>query len=633
MKNNDNPPSNGAKPGVTRKRKSAAGSRRTRYLALEPRVVFDGALGADVVDKVTQAPEASHPAAAALQATTPPADTGIAAPVGETAARPTPAAEKPGQDTRSVAERTAGQTGERESLAEGRSGLAGDPAATGGTVVFVDTSVANYHALLNQVDRSARVVLLDPTLDGVEQMTRFLRTQSNVGAVHIIAQGTDETLRIGTAKLDAVSMQGAYSAQLGEIGTHLAQDARIVVHGSDFGKGEAGHSVAARLAAITGADVEDADLLPERPVDARREVVFVDATLSDYRALLADINNPDARVVLLNGARDSIDQMADYLDGESGIDAVHIIGHGRSGTLILAGQAYTADTLSQHYAMDLARIGRALTADGDILLYGCDIAKGSAGETFIERVAAMTGADIAASIDRTGTADFGGNLVLESSAGAIEAPAILSQLQDQFGFMLLTATVDVGNGTLHFNGANRTQVNNGIADLQAGAVYKYANVISIGGTQVDAYVTTLPASPTRRSSHWITIPPRATPRPGPPPLPIPSHPLSEPWPPTAGSISSSTSRIRSATICRSSTSSTTPSTSMGTRPSPRSPLSRSSSNTGDFSPTPFQARPLPRTSSSARVCSARTGSAFREPPVITAWSSTMWAGYRPISMR
>lgn len=73
-----------------------------------------------------------------------------------------------------------------------------------------------------------------------------------------------------------------------------------------------------------------------------------------------------------------------------------------------------ADNLNES-ADVLRRIGSALTEDGDILLYGCNVAEGNAGVNFIGRLAQVTGADIAASIDATGATDKGGNWVLEYS--------------------------------------------------------------------------------------------------------------------------------------------------------------------------------------------------------------------------
>ena len=186
-------------------------------------------------------------------------------------------------------------------------------------------------------------------------------------------------------------MGTTYAAELAKIGESLSTDAKIVVHGSDFGTGEAGAGAADTLAKLTGADVVHADAVPDTGVHARNEVVFLDISVPDYQTLLAGIDKPDARIVLIDGSRDAIDQMADYLDGQSGIDAIHIISHGSAGNLILSGQTYSAETLAREYATDLARIGHALTADGDILLYGCDIGKGSAGERFMQTVAEMTG--------------------------------------------------------------------------------------------------------------------------------------------------------------------------------------------------------------------------------------------------
>ncbi|HWM43575.1 MAG TPA: DUF4347 domain-containing protein, partial [Burkholderiales bacterium] len=127
----------------------------------------------------------------------------------------------------------------------------------------------------------------------------------------------------------------------------------------------------------------------------RNEIVFVDAAIEGRDALIAGLN-PNAQVVMLDPTRDAIDQIADYMDGQRNVDAIHLLSHGSAGNLILAGQTYSADRLTQEYATDLARIGHALSADGDILLYGCDVGKGSAGERLIDTLSAITGADIAA---------------------------------------------------------------------------------------------------------------------------------------------------------------------------------------------------------------------------------------------
>ena len=78
------------------------------------------------------------------------------------------------------------------------------------------------------------------------------------------------------------------------------------------------------------------------------------------------------------------------------------------------------ETLTTH-SDTLAVLKDTLTEDGDILLYGCNIAAGEEGEAFIEELAELTAADIAASDDITGA---GGDWELEVNTGPIEADVV-----------------------------------------------------------------------------------------------------------------------------------------------------------------------------------------------------------------
>src|SRR6185295_15041917 len=111
------------------------------------------------------------------------------------------------------------------------------------------------------------------------------------------------------------------------------------------------------------------EALAARPGAEPKELVFVDTSVLGYQDLLKNVN-PDATVVLLDASRDAFDQMADYMDGQANVSAVHVISHGSAGNIILGGQTYSADRLTSEYQADLARIGRAMSAEGDILLYG-----------------------------------------------------------------------------------------------------------------------------------------------------------------------------------------------------------------------------------------------------------------------
>jgi hypothetical protein len=89
------------------------------------------------------------------------------------------------------------------------------------------------------------------------------------------------------------------------------------------------------------------------------------------------------------------------------------------------------------YADDLTTIGRALTADADILVYGCNFGQGTIGQVAATKLTELTGADVAASIDNTGHAPRGGDWELELQTGTIETQLLVSQAaQDQWAHLL-----------------------------------------------------------------------------------------------------------------------------------------------------------------------------------------------------
>jgi hypothetical protein len=59
------------------------------------------------------------------------------------------------------------------------------------------------------------------------------------------------------------------------------------------------------------------------------------------------------------------------------------------------------------YQQSLQAIGQSLTANGDLLLYGCNVAQGDSGLQFIDSLALITQADVAASVNATGPAALG----------------------------------------------------------------------------------------------------------------------------------------------------------------------------------------------------------------------------------
>src|SRR5471030_3385820 len=65
-----------------------------------------------------------------------------------------------------------------------------------------------------------------------------------------------------------------------------------------------------------------------------QSVVFVDSRVKDADSLLKGVA-PGTQVVQLDGSKDGLQQIADYLGSHQGIATVEIIGHGNAGDLWL----------------------------------------------------------------------------------------------------------------------------------------------------------------------------------------------------------------------------------------------------------------------------------------------------------
>lgn len=259
----------------------------------------------------------------------------------------------------------------------------------------------------------------------------------------------------------------------------LALEQRFMFDGA--GAADAAHAVADGAipsdAADATADTTSAlrhALMAEAPAASRPrlEVVFVDDQVQDYQQLIAGLR-PDVEVMVLDGSRDGLQQMADHLAGRTGIDAIHVLSHGLQGQVTLGAVTLDSSSLSA-YAETLARVGGSLSESGDILLYGCDVGRDASGQAFIGRLAQLTQADVAASTDATGASARGGNWVLEANHGLIDTALPLSaDAQEQFAGRLFSGTItfsgpDASLGTSVTDGeGNSTDISGVVIELYA----------------------------------------------------------------------------------------------------------------------------------------------------------------------
>ncbi|MEC8482262.1 MAG: DUF4347 domain-containing protein, partial [Pseudomonadota bacterium] len=155
------------------------------------------------------------------------------------------------------------------------------------------------------------------------------------------------------------------------------------------------------------------------------ELAVIDSQIDDYQTLVDAAQADGMEVILLSG-EDGIDELADAIANQTDIDALHLFTHGSQGQLQIGDDNLSSTTLDD-YAEELALIKGSLSDEGDILLYGCNVAEGDVGEDFIEQLALVTGADIAASDDLTGNSELGGDWELERTVGLVAPSAFQAQ--------------------------------------------------------------------------------------------------------------------------------------------------------------------------------------------------------------
>ncbi|MBD1850818.1 DUF4347 domain-containing protein [Leptolyngbya sp. FACHB-711] len=153
-------------------------------------------------------------------------------------------------------------------------------------------------------------------------------------------------------------------------------------------------------------------------------LLIVDPSVHHYRSL-TDHLTAEADVIVLEADRDGIEQITEALANRRSIQSIHLLSHGSPGTLYLGAAQLSMATLSQ-YTDQIRQWIRAFTDRAEVLLYGCEVAAGSIGQLFIQKLSHLTGASIAASTNRTGNAKLGGDWTLESTVGAILSPSIFS---------------------------------------------------------------------------------------------------------------------------------------------------------------------------------------------------------------
>jgi len=198
--------------------------------------------------------------------------------------------------------------------------------------------------------------------------------------------------------------------------------------------------------------------IADQSENQRHELVIIDSATPDYQQLLDDLlsqaeNNRHLDVVMLDANSDGVSQITEILSDRSDLDAVHLISHAADGEISLGSSILDLETLLNN-STEIQGWGEAFTEEGDILIYGCNLAATENGQILTSSLAQLTGTDVAASDDLTGQALLGGDWLLEYKTGNIETSIALDQTTraDYEGILdayVVSNTNATGTGSLY----------------------------------------------------------------------------------------------------------------------------------------------------------------------------------------
>ncbi len=153
-------------------------------------------------------------------------------------------------------------------------------------------------------------------------------------------------------------------------------------------------------------------------------LVVIDSGVAWQSTLRAGLP-ASAQVLMLSPDRDGVEQITEALHGHESVASLHIVAHGSPGAVRLGSSELGIASLEGY--VEHLRAWSDCLKDGDLLIYGCRVAEGGDGSFFLERLRALTGANVAASEHRVGRDGPISNWTLEAQLGPVTTPVAFSE--------------------------------------------------------------------------------------------------------------------------------------------------------------------------------------------------------------
>ncbi|GGF37632.1 hypothetical protein GCM10011611_50130 [Aliidongia dinghuensis] len=128
------------------------------------------------------------------------------------------------------------------------------PNPTANEILFVDPRVANWQSLASSVKSNVQVVVIDPTKDGIDQVTAALQGRSALTSIQFLTYGQPGQLELGSGTVTTASLS-SHAAEVASWGDHLAPGADIEFWGCNVAQGSVGQGFVDTVHTLTGATV------------------------------------------------------------------------------------------------------------------------------------------------------------------------------------------------------------------------------------------------------------------------------------------------------------------------------------------------------------------------------------------
>ncbi len=274
--------------------------RRIGIMALEPRMMYDGAAAATVATaaQVSHDGAADHAGAAAPDKPTVAVTTNTGADSQAAAADTKTPAQSPNVQTSPP---PAGVDSSKTTSSLDASSTTAPP--SGGTsrdVVFIDPQSSDLMGLYDGAKPGDLVFVLDPSRDGVQQIADILAAQDlhDLDAIHIVSHGMEAEVKLGTTVLTDGNLAD-HAEALAAIGKALKSGGDLLFYGCDVAAGSDGQQLIKDIARLTGAVVAastnetgSSDLGGDWKLEASTGAItattpFTDTALANYEGLLS----------------------------------------------------------------------------------------------------------------------------------------------------------------------------------------------------------------------------------------------------------------------------------------------------------------------------------------------------------